>query len=530
MIMVAVACIIAKKEIPARELLAKMLKKLSHRGHDRFGIYINGTAEETTILTELEGSGSAPVTVGTVGLGIGAGAGNNHREVILNTNLTIGSKNGHFILDSEVDRDEFCDLFETCPGNSNIQDYVKGQIKTAPCGFAFAGVVDNKLVLARDIIGRKPLFWGENDNYLAGASEKKALWELGIMDNIRPVQPGECILLSRENVVSYDYRGSLSNKIPMCLSLSFDDCVKKLEELLKFSIRNRIKNNEAALLFSGGLDSSILANVLKHLDVDVHLFCACFKNRKDHINSTKAANLLGLPLEVYELTDDEIWAELNNLVYHLETADTVTAEIATPIYFATRLAKKFGFNSIFTGQGADELFAGYSRYENILHKDGYDKLHNALTGDVLELWQKNVQRDDNISMANSVGLILPYLASRVVEFCLPMPPEYKLKKVGNQYVRKYILRTLGKGLKLDNDILDQPKVAVQYGSGTTQCFRRLAGRLGMDANAVRSYGFRSANEVLMNLVAYRLGFPEGEVRNIEIVQKILNDHPQLSRI
>jgi hypothetical protein len=79
---------------------------------------------------------------------------------------------------------------------------------------------------------------------------------------------------------------------------------------------------------------------------------------------------------------------------------------------------------------------------------------------------------------------------------------------------------VGKQLGLDKQVVDQQKTAVQYGSGTTKCFKRLAGRLGYKVERVRELGFNSVNELLMNLIAVKAGFPESEVKNYDVVREI----------
>ena len=170
---------------------------------------------------------------------------------------------------------------------------------------------------------------------------------------------------------------------------------------------------------------------------------------------------------------EKIKDELPNILYNLENPDTLAVEIGIPLYFGTRAASSEGFQEIFSGQGADELFAGYSRYERVLKLDGYQKLHNALFDDVLNLWSHDLDRDFKITTANDIELMLPYLTLDFVRYSLIIPPEFKLKKVNGHYSRKYVLYTLGGHLGLDEEILNIPKTAAQYGSGASKGLRRI---------------------------------------------------------
>lgn len=532
--MSAIAGIISKRPENVGVMLVKMLSKLSHRGTDQFGITINGNTQYSKDLhaldvTKLEG----PIGLGSCLM-----------DIETSTFQPFTVKNGFSVVDiewinSQEDVLAFTDyrkydkfatfgrLLERDFDGDNFKNWMKKIIEKLGAGFSCGILYDNNVILARDIVGIKPLFLGENENLIAFASEKKALWELGILDSIRPILPGEVVVVNEQSSRGYNLQRYSKNSV---VAMSLKDCIRTLEKLLITSISKRINSQEVALLFSGGLDSSILAFILKKLGVGIQLFCACYKDSKDYKNSKKISKILKLPLEMYELTDEEIRDALNKIIYHLENNDTVTAEIATPIYFATELAKKFGFKTIFTGQGADELFGGYSRYEKIVADSSHKGLQEALYNDVINIWQKNILRDDMISMGNSIELQMPYLDNKLVDYCLKIPPEYKVKKTKSGYVRKYILRELGKRLKIPAAILSQSKLAIHYGSGATKGFKRLANRLGMDIDQIRSYGFKSANELLLNLLSYKLGFPKVELKNAARLGDLLSKNQLLSKL
>ena len=528
--MVALAGIVCKSNGSIAEPLVKMVQSLKHRGGSQLGIYMDGRVEFSSDLDNLD----LTALKGAVGLGAG-----------FNTDMKkyrqpYCSDDRAFILDGEVyptgdprgsegysDIQAFANIFDEHFNENDMKGSSREIIENTDGGFSFGVYFDNKLMVGRDVIGITPMFIGENDEHKAFASEKKALWKLGIVDNIRPITPGECVIIGNNKLGSFVFRDKLDNKV---VKIEFQDCLETVEKLLFQSVKKRLDGNECALLFSGGLDSAIIAHLIKGSGIDVQLFCAAFKNSKDFQNSTMAAKILGLPLHTYELTDDDIIEHLETIVYHLEGNDTVTAEIATPFYFATRQASERGFMRIFAGQGADELFAGYSRYEKILRETNYEQLHTALYNDVLDIWRKNLLRDDRICMANTVALELPYLDTKLVEYCLKIPPEYKLKLVGDALERKFILRSVGKRLGLDNSILCQPKLAVQYGSGASKSFKRIGSRLGFDPEQIRSHGFHSSNELMMNIICHRLGFPKQEIMEPEFVRWMSRKSRSLSKL
>ena len=513
--MTGIVAIISKRNEPIGELLIKMMKTLKHRGPKAFACCINGEHSETIYSNDLNELDVANLK-GAKGVG-----GNFFDPINKNLNLLEFNKgicvfDGEFLESNIKVLDQ---LMTKCADAKNLNGFIKKIIDKLVGGFSIGILLNNKIIFVRDIIGIRPIFMGENNRLIAFASEKKALWQTGVLDRIEPLLPGEGVVVTKNTIKKYSFRDRLNNKV---IKIDFNESVKKVKELLINSTLKKVKNHEAALLFSGGLDSSILAQIFINSGIDVQLFCSGFKDGKDFKNSVRASKTLGLPLVFEELTDERILTELDKIIYHLESNDTVTAEIASPFYFATKAAKEHGFKNIFSGQGADEIFAGYSRYEKILHESGYNDLQNALFYDVTNIWQHNILRDDRISMANTIELKMPYLDDELVKFCMCVPPEYKLKENVGEYEKKYILKTVGKKLNLPNDILNQPKIAVQYGSGASKSFRRISTRLGLNIDLIKEYGFNSGNELMMNLMCYKLGFPENEIKNVEKVKNLIS--------
>lgn len=501
--MIKIAGILSKKDKSVSELLIKMLRKLSDEKSGGYYIFHNGDLEHFNNFEEINVSKyNDAMSFGSYWV--------DENEKFKDEQVIIVDV-GCFLIDGKIDN--LMKALKRLRIPVVISDMI---IEQSDCSFSSCGYLFKDFVLWRDRIGHRPLYKSETDDHFAFSSEKKALWEIGFSDNIKPVQPGDIIIIRNGHILSFNFKSSLENKV---VTQNIDECVNNTKELLISSVEKLVTKEDAALLFSGGLDSCIIAQILLNLDVDVTLYCAGFRNSKDFLKAKKIGKLLNQQVEFVELTDDIIWDELENIVYHLESNDTVTAEIATPFYFAAKSAKDRGFNNIFSGQGADELFAGYSRYEKILREGGYTGLQDALYQDVINIWQKNLERDVKVCRAFKVELKIPYLTKSVVKYCLQIPPEYKLKKNNDGFVRKWILKEIGKQLGLPQEILNQQKTAVQYGSGSTKCYRRLAKRLmnelDIDQNKVHDLDFRSGNELLMNYFAYKAGFPEKEIKNLE---------------
>jgi len=138
-------------------------------------------------------------------------------------------------------------------------------------------------------------------------------------------------------------------------------------------LRDRLKevterNKSSAILLSGGLDTSILAFLAK----PKLAFTVALKDSQasDLIYSEKVSRLLGIEHKKLEFSVEEALNTLPEVIRILRTFDLALPNDLS-IYFALKLAKESNVCSVMTGDGSDELFAGYS-YKNFLQKSSKD--------------------------------------------------------------------------------------------------------------------------------------------------------------
>jgi asparagine synthase (glutamine-hydrolysing) len=316
---------------------------------------------------------------------------------------------------------------------------------------------NGEINLVRDPVGVKPLYYTKG----AFASEKKALSAIGKND-IHVLKPGYMLTYSAgsitEKKVSYFSPGN---------SLTIENEARDmLYETLERSIRKRYYK-PCAIAFSGGLDSSILAAVCK----DAKLYSVGISGSHDIKQTKRAAELLGLldNLRLHEITMGELEFAIPDVIKAIESPDPLMVSIAMPLYFASKYASSDGFRVILSGQGADELFAGYKRYESLRLED----LEKALRTDLDNIAQNNLERDDAVTMANSVELRVPYLDKKVIELALCIAPELKI----HNGIRKYILRRAASKI-LPDELAWKEKKAAQYSSGIYSAMEKLARKNG----------------------------------------------------
>jgi len=217
-------------------------------------------------------------------------------------------------------------------------------------------------------------------------------------------------------------------------------------------------NRGEAVLLSGGLDSSIVA-FLARPDV---AFTASLKGAAaaDPGYSEELAGLLGIPLEKVEFSVEDALDALPDVVGILKTFDLALPNDVC-VYLALRAARERGVRSIMTGDGADELFAGYSYMAELSH-DQLTAYGRALSAS----WSFSSRR-----LGGALGITVrqPFLDEDFVRFALEIEPALKIR----DGVGKYVLRKSVDGL-LPADIVWRRKEPIEYGSGSTRLHQIIA--------------------------------------------------------
>jgi len=212
------------------------------------------------------------------------------------------------------------------------------------------------------------------------------------------------------------------------------------------------RNKSNAILLSGGLDTSILAFMAKpKLAITVALKDP---QASDLIYSEKVSRLLGIEHKKLEFTVEEALNALPEVIRILRTFDLALPNDLS-IYFGLKLAKESSICSVMTGDGSDELFAGYSYMTELPPKE-------------LERYIRELSKSWHFS-ANELGKALgieikqPFLDEDFVHFTLGISPELKVK----EGIGKYILRKSFEDL-IPPEIIWREKEAIEYGSGSNK--------------------------------------------------------------
>jgi asparagine synthase (glutamine-hydrolysing) len=332
--------------------------------------------------------------------------------------------------------------------------------------FAFALWNKGKVVLARDIIGEKPLWFSFSifDGFFAFASEKKALLKAGF-GNAEELNPRKILVYDiKKRRVLFKERNFLSH---FHVESGADEIKNALREKFVSAVRKRIAGKKMGVLFSGGVDSSAVAVVLKSLGVNFTCYTAVLDSGAEDLEwAEKSARALGFRLKAVKVGLENVEKYLKKVVPLIEDSSVVKAGVALPLFIACEEAKKDGVKVVFSGAGSDEIFGGYSRLDfGSLNEDCFYRLK--------QMHHTDLYRDDLVAMFNSVELRNPFLDRELVKYALGIPAEYKTRGGVKKFILRQAVSELGLG-----DFAFRKKKAAQYGSRFDKAIEKLAGREG----------------------------------------------------
>jgi len=233
-----------------------------------------------------------------------------------------------------------------------------------------------------------------------------------------------------------------------------------LDEAIVMAVKKR--SDEGAVALSGGVDSALVAQLARRQCVVVGV-----TGSHDLLRARFVAGELGITLHEELIDPNDIEEALRQVLAVIPEKDPVNASIAVTLYFVSRWAWKNGEERILAGQGADELFGGYSRY---LHTE---TLARDMEEDFRRL-PRQIARDQAVAGLFGACFSLPYLDERVVDAAQAIPAEMRVM----DGVRKRPLREVA-AMHMPAEIAQYGKKAMQYGSGVMKEMERLAARRGL---------------------------------------------------
>ena len=349
--------------------------------------------------------------------------------------------------------------------------------------FAFVLATRERIVAARDPLGIKPLYMARirderGREGVAFASELKAFDGVGLTDvEVEAIPPGGL----------YDSRDGTRQWYRIPAGAAGRDGIRPVEEIsteLRLVLEGAVAkwmvaDVEVGSFLSGGLDSSIIAALAaqarrKRGLSPLKTFAVGTSGSPDLLAARKVAADIGSDHRERTFTAGDVARVLPRVIYHLESADVDLVRSAVPTHFAARLAASH-VKAVLTGEGADELFAGYGYHH--AYADDPRGLADELTRSLGTMHNINLQRVDRVTMAESLEARTPFLDRDLVAFAQSIPAALKLRRTDpdapdatGPTTEKWVLRRACEDL-LPRDLVWRRKAQFDEGSGTVDALR-----------------------------------------------------------
>lgn len=330
-----------------------------------------------------------------------------------------------------------------------IKAFQNNNLKSLDGFWAGIFIQNNLIYILIDHLAKKPLYIrrGKN-NFLAISSEIKPLKLVGpvTMDHLYFSTVAKFGYFMGRNTPYNEIK-----KLPANVMIIIDPIkntiyshflpklVPKKQDIRKeliIAVKNRLVSDvPLSLLLSGGLDSTIIFELLKQFTKDFTVFHIDNEER-EYLN---CLDFTGIKVKQLELEN----VNLKKVLIANETPIDLGSMV--PQYQLSKALKKAGLNTTISGDGADELFGGYHRINN------YDSQFSDIFH---ELVYYHLPRLDKLMMANTVELRCPYLSRKIIEGALALPYKDRinklhLKKIFANIVPKPILERKKKALKIN---------------------------------------------------------------------------------
>ncbi len=376
-------------------------------------------------------------------------------------NLNFNSKNDTEFLLNFLDSFTIEDLKNVSEKFLEFYNLLEGQ-------FAIIYYRENYMFFFRDFLGLNPLvyYYNKEDEDFIISSTKKFFYDNNYdYTKAKEVHPRNIYIFDVKNFV-------LKQKY---LPIIFPYNTKSLYEEIKDSVKKIIlhskelyEKNKIALAFSGGVDSLLLALILKQLNYKVDLINVFLegydKKNSDSYYSKILAEKLGFKLIQYEVKKTELEDAIKKVALTITEPHSLKVSSVLTTHFYTKKAKELGYKIVLSGIGSDEIFLGYNR--NITNYDYYNESFTNL----LQHYEKNAYKEDIIAMNNSIELRYPYFTKKIII-------SFWKKIVGKNYVevvnKKVLRKIIKEEFKEYKEFSERPKKASQYINGFDKEFEKI---------------------------------------------------------
>jgi asparagine synthase (glutamine-hydrolysing) len=398
--------------------LERMLERIAHRGpDDRGSVQVNGSwlGHRRLSIVDVEGGAQPLQTAQADAFLVGNGEVYNHEHVRRRLE-------GREILTTSDNEVALHLLDELGPDSLARLDGM----------YAFVmATEDGRFVAARDPVGIKPLYWARRGGSVRFASEMHAFDE-DWRPLVEPFPPG-CAWTPEDGLIRF------GRAVPEQLEpipAGTDLRAGTREVLVRAVERQMMGDVPVGVFLSGGLDSSLVAAIAARWcareGTVLQTFAVGTEGAPDLLAARTVAEFLGTEHHEIDYRAAEALESLPNVVRAIESFDPGLVRSAVPNYMLARMTRQH-VRVVLTGEGADELFAGY---EYMRELEEPERLHAELERTVRSLHNLNLQRCDRVTMAHAVEARVPFLRREVIEWALRVPAAAKLGRPEKRLLRE----------------------------------------------------------------------------------------------
>jgi len=236
---------------------------------------------------------------------------------------------------------------------------------------------------------------------------------------------------------------------------------KQLLDEMQNAVTETVSDKKVGVAFSGGVDSTLLAKLVKDMGYDIHLLTIGFQDSHD-INFAKEVNqILNFPHSISEI-DPEKFKEVSQKINQTIKSDNLSwNENSIAFYYVAELAQKNGLKTVVTANGIDELFCGYNSYREAIEK-GEDEVMKMMN-DKLKNEGEMMVAINAVTAEFGVTMIQPFLLPNFIEYAKKIPVSEKIHGPDDMQ-RKHPIRELAMDCGVPEVAAKKQKKALQYGS------------------------------------------------------------------
>jgi asparagine synthase (glutamine-hydrolysing) len=463
----ALVMVFGKRNASAFDKAISMLEALSHRGCESSGI---ASAHRVIIRRNIEELKKEKMSSRVlIGYNLAKHTGKEAAQPIQTEDFSLVF-DGHLYPSPEEGEMRY--MIEKIKDSGDSPDNLVRKLNGS---YAFAVAKDGTMLLGKDPIGAYPLYFGETESTYAAASERKALWKIGIKKT-DSFPAGNIAYVDDKG---FNFKAVKPLKLPPRLDLDMKPAVKKLKSALRQSVEERVSDvEEVAVAFSGGVDSSLVSFLAKACGVKVHLICVRLAGQKKTGLIQSAAKALGLHLYDVVFSLDDLKNTLPRVLWLIEESNIVNVSIAIPFYWVAEHTARLGLKVLLAGQGADEIFGGYHRYFEEYKRSGVSDLRKMFYQDLILCQESGFPRDNKVTAFHKVDLRSPLADWKVIQLGLGLPVKLKIGS-SKDSLRKDVLRRTARELGVPKFIAESPKQAIQYTVGVVRGMQKLAKKEGL---------------------------------------------------